>query len=223
MAATIACSAASAPAQTMYRCGSTFQDHPCGGGQAGQAVGAISRTDGARTSPASPRLSAECSQRGMAAQKIKWMREAGKTQQDQVAAAGGDRQDLIADVYRRQGTSAQVRSGVEEDCIAEQERNAQLAAMLGTANRSNGANGSGAASGDGRNDDRVAAAPGVASPARDNTGSNAADNRKATCQQLNSEQDEVRSRQRAGGSVQTMEALRQQDFAIGNKRRMAGC
>jgi len=221
-AATIACSAAPALAQTMYRCGSTFQDHPCGGDQAGQAIGTISRTDAARTSTASPRLSAECSQRGIAAQKIKWMREAGKTQQEQVAAAGGDRQDLIADVYRRQGTSAQVRSAIEEDCMAEQERSAQAAALLASANRAKGANGSGGSSGDGRDNDSVAAAPGVASPARDNTGSNAAD-RKATCQQLNSQLDEIRSRQRAGGDLRAMEELRQQDSAIRNKRRAAGC
>jgi hypothetical protein len=219
MAATIACSAAPASAQTMYRCGSTFQDHPCGGGQASQAIGTLSRPDAARTSTASPRLSAECSQRGTAAQKIKWMREAGRTQQEQVAAAGGKGQDLIADVYRRQGTSAQVRSAIEEDCRAEEERNAQMAALLASASRPKGANGSEGASNDARNNDTVATAPGVASPARDS----AADNKKAACQQLDSQLSEIRTRQRAGGSLQAMEALRQQDAATSNRRRAAGC
>jgi len=223
MAATLSCSAAPAMAQALYRCGSTFQDHPCGGGQSSQAIGTVSRGDTAAPSPASTRPSAECSQRGIAAQRIKWMREAGKTQQEQIAAAGGGQQDLIADVYRRQGTSTQVRAAVEADCMAEQQRNAQAAALLEAANRANGTHGPKGSSGDGRNIGSVATAPTVGTAARDSAAANAADARKAACQQFSSQLDGIRAMQRAGGDVKAMESLKQQDADLRNRRRAAGC
>jgi hypothetical protein len=159
----------------------------------------------------------------VAAQKIKWQREAGRTQQDQVAAAGGDAQGLIADVYRRQGTSAQVRSAIEQDCVAEQARNAQAVALLAAAGKTPGANGSAAAAGDGHANGGAAAAPDGAPAAREPAGPTAADLKKATCQPLDEQLADVRSRQRAGGTVQAMEALRQQDATLTGKRRAAGC
>jgi len=218
--AALACSVLPASAQTMYRCGNAFQDHPCGSGQAGQAIGTGASPAAARASAASPRLSAECAQRGIAAQKIKWMRDAGKTQQDQLAAAGQDQQELIADVYRRQGTSVQVRAAIEDDCIAEQERTAQASALLAAANRAKGGNGAAASPG---NDGVATAPPGAPPPTRTNADANAAAGKAATCQQLTRALDDIRSRQRAGGDVATMETLRQQYLDLGNRRRAAGC
>ncbi len=218
--AAIACSALPASAQTMYRCGNAFQDHPCASGQAGQAIGTNASPAAARPSGPAPRLSAECAQRGIAAQKIKWMRDAGKTQQDQLAAAGQDQQDLIADVYRRQGTSVQVRAAIEDDCMAEQERTAQASALLAAANRAKGGSGPAAPPGN----DSVATAPTSAPPsARNMAEANAAASKKATCQQLNSALEDVRSRQRSGGDVGIMETLRQQASDLANRRRAAGC
>ena len=123
-------------AQTMYRCGNAYQDHPCGGGQAGKVIGVGSSPNAASTAAAASRVSAQCSQRGIAAQKIKWIREAGETQQQQLAAASGSAdRSLVADVYSRQGTSVEVRAAVEADCMAEQDRAAQAAALLEAANR----------------------------------------------------------------------------------------
>ena len=209
----IACSAVPAWAQTMYRCGSSFQDHPCAGSQAGQVIG--NGADAGRTaSSASPRLSAECAQRGIAAQKIKWMREAGKTQQDQLAA-GKDPQDLIAEVYNRQGSSVQVRAAIEQDCMAEQDRNAQAAALLGAANKAKGGNGAASAPAGG-----AAATPAVATqPAPDN----AAAAKASSCKALKSQLDDIRSQQRTGGSVAAMDALRQQYSDTSNRIRTTGC
>ena len=208
----LACSAMLASAQTLYRCASSFQDHPCAGGQAGQAIGTAADA-GRAASSASPRLSAECAQRGIAAQKIKWMREAGKTRQDQLAA-GKDAPDLIADVYNRQGSSVQVRAAIEQDCMADQERNAQAAALIGAANKSKAG-----APGDG-----TAAPPAVAAPpARDNAAANAAAAKAASCLQLKTQLDDIRARQRAGGDVSSMDALRQQYSDTSGKIRATGC
>jgi hypothetical protein len=221
--AALSCSVLPASAQTMYRCGNTFQDHPCGGGQVSRAIGTLSSTDTARNPAASPALGAVCAQRGVAAQKIKWMREAGRTEHEQIAAAG-DRQELIADVYRRQGTSAQVRSAIEADCMAEQERSAQAAALLAAANRTQAGAAQGNSTGGGRDNDGVPVAPGVAS-ARPGAGASAsaAGLRTSTCEGLSRQLDEVRSRQRAGGNLQAVEALRQQYADIEGRRRKAGC
>ena len=211
----VACSAVPASAQTMYRCGSSFQDHPCAGGQAGQVIGNGAGADAGRTaSSASPRLSAECAQRGIAAQKIKWMREAGKTQQDQLAA-GKDSPDLIADVYNRQGSSVQVRAAIEQDCMAEQDRNAQAAALVGAANKAKAGNGAASAPAGG-----AAATPAVAAqPAPDN----AAAAKAASCKALKSQLDVIRSQQRTGGSVAALDALRQQYSDTTGKIRATGC
>jgi hypothetical protein len=109
--AAIACTATSVSAQKMYRCSNTYQDHPCSGGEEGNVVGRGASPDSAAASSASPMVNTACSQRGATAQKMKWAREAGQTQQQQEAAAtGAAERDVVADVYNRQGTSLQGRS-----------------------------------------------------------------------------------------------------------------
>jgi hypothetical protein len=226
--AAIACSAASASAQTMYRCGNAYQDHPCSGGQAGKVFGAGAGvgSEATRTLPASSRPSAQCSQRGIAAQKIKWIREAGKTQQEQAAAAnGGAERDLIADVYGRQGTSVEVRSAVEADCMAEQERAAQIAALLEAANgRKGGSTSPGSRIDAIANESSATSTPAAATPpGADNAGKDDATSKQATCQRLTRQLEDVRSRQRTGNNASGMEQLRQQYRDINDLLRAAGC
>ena len=225
LAAAIACCATAASAQTMYRCGSTYQDHPCGGGQQGQVIGTSPVPGAAPSSPASHGHSAQCVQLGIAAQKIKWMREAGKTQQEQVATAAGRGQgDLIADVYGRHGTSMEVRAAVEQDCVDEQERAAQAAALIDAANRLKAGHGSMESRFDAQGNGGAAAAPNAAPQSTGaDAASNEAANKKATCQSLTRQLDDVRARQRAGSTLQGMEALRQQYRDIGDKIHATGC
>ena len=224
LVAAIACCATAASAQTMYRCGSTYQDHPCGGGQQGQVIGTSPVPGAASSSPASPGHSAQCVQRGIAAQKIKWMREAGKTQEEQVATAGWGQAGLIADVYGRHGTSMEVRAAVEQDCMDEQERAAQAAALIDAANRLKAGHGSVESRFDTQGNGGAAAAPNTAplSTGADAASTEAA-NKKATCQGLTRQLDDVRARERAGSTLQGMEAMRQQYRDIGDKIHAAGC
>src|SRR4051812_3189973 len=91
-------------AQTMYRCGSVYQDRPCEGKDPGKRIGST----GSAQSADKPVADAECAQRGAETLKIVWKREAGASADKQIAdlnaARSGsskmfDERKLIADVY----------------------------------------------------------------------------------------------------------------------------
>lgn len=221
--AAIAAAALPASAQTMYRCGSTFQDHPCGGGQPGQAMATSHAPDAAKASSAAPAVSGICTQFGVAAQKISWKREAGKTQQEQIAENGGER-ELIADVYTRRGSSTEVRAAVERDCMAEHERVIQAAGQAAAANKANINNGTSFAPIETRvNEAGSSSQVDAQQAARDKAAANAAASKRATCQQVNGQLDGIRARQRAGGNAQVMESLRQQYRDVSDRASAAGC
>lgn len=111
-------------AQTMYRCGSVYQDRPCANAQESRIVGRAQPADPAHARPA---LEADCAALGEAAQRIMWRREAGMTAAEQ-QSVHREPANLVADVYRRRGGSVQVRQGIEGDCMAERQRAAQAAA-----------------------------------------------------------------------------------------------
>lgn len=115
-------------AQSLFRCGNTYQDQPCNATQQGKVVG---NTGAARAAAPQPAADAACARRGSQAQKIMWGREAGQTAEVQLAAASSEAdRRLIADVYGRRGGSVEVRAAVEADCAAERERAARAAALL---------------------------------------------------------------------------------------------
>lgn len=115
-------------AQTLYRCGNTYQDKPCSG-QAGKVVTVL------KSGEAGPGLvDAQCSRRGSDAQKLMWARETGALESDMAAKAKtASERELVAVVYRQNGSSAQVRQAVEAACIAEKERAGLIAPPLSTA------------------------------------------------------------------------------------------
>lgn len=123
-----------AQAQKMYRCGSNYQDRPC----SGQDSRVISSSGAGQAAPAAAPVDAACVQRAGDAQKIAWVRESGKTQAEQTSAQPGQR-ELIADVYRRRGSSLEIRNAIESECAAEKERAAQAAALVESALRQGGA------------------------------------------------------------------------------------
>jgi hypothetical protein len=120
-------------AQKMYRCGSNYQDRPC----SGQDSRVISRSGAGQDAPAAAPVDAACARRAADAQKVAWVRETGKTEAEQVAAQPGQR-ELIAQVYRRRGSSVDIRNGIEAECVAEKERAAQAAALLESALKQGG-------------------------------------------------------------------------------------
>lgn len=106
-------------AQTLYRCGKTFQDRPCDAGVEGKAIG---KANTQAIAPASQ--DPVCAQQGSAAQKVRWDKEAGRSEADQIASASqrGLSGEFIHYVYAMTGSAAQVKARVETDCLAEKER-----------------------------------------------------------------------------------------------------
>lgn len=210
---------ASAQAQTMYRCGSVYQDRPCAD-QPGRVVGSSTR---ASQSPTESAVDRDCSQRGAAALKIMWARESGRTEEMQLSSSTHpSERKLISDVYRKRGSSVDVRSAIEADCAAEKGRAAQAAALIEAAGKLT-------------TQDRIAPAPaqneaaGAASRAAAGKEyeasveqSNAA-NKKARCDSLNARVESIRSQQRIGGSASVMDSLNQQRRDTDKALSAAGC
>ena len=87
-----------ARAQNLYRCGSTYQDHPCNGVD-GKVVGRNVQGAG-QGAAAAASLDPACQMRGSAAQKMMWERESGRTLDEQLGKPGVDA-DLARNVYGR--------------------------------------------------------------------------------------------------------------------------
>lgn len=223
LAGAIASFAMAASAQTMYRCASSYQDHPCAGGQAGTVIGVGSPASSAQTAAGTSASSAHCAQRGNAAQKVSWMREAGKTEQEQEASVSGMAQrDLIAEVYSRHGSAVQVRAAVEADCMAEEQRAAQAASLVEAANRLRGGSGTAGARIESTGDTTAPTAAAMPT-ARDNVAANEAANKKARCEGLTSQINDILARQRARNGAAATEQLRQQYRDATDRLRAAGC
>jgi hypothetical protein len=119
LACVLALLACPALAQKAYRCGAVYQDRPCAAAQDGQAV----NTSGAgQAAKADTRVDAECARRGQAALRVAWARESGSTEAEQSAQLRGLDREVLPEVYRLRGSSAEIRRAVEADCMAAKER-----------------------------------------------------------------------------------------------------
>ncbi len=204
---------ASVSAQQMFRCGSTYQDRPCEGKDSKVVVGISNNTAqavGTKTS-----ADVQCARLGVDAQKIKWAREGGRTEEIALAAARtASEKQLIEDVYARSGTSSEVRSGVEADCMAEKERERNAANW--------------------QRKDKRGALPASSSTSAESAseptekqssakGSTADSTKKTRCDNITAAMEMVRKNQRSGGDSATMEDLRQQQRDADKMMRDAGC
>jgi|GEM_PF-733333 len=130
--ALLACSQASL-ADDLYRCGNSYQDRPCKGTknsylETKKSTPKVIKAENESTSV----IDANCQQRGEAAKTIAKLREAGKTQEQQINAASDvTSQALIKEVYNRRGSALQIQYAFEHDCmqLIEKERltNKQIA------------------------------------------------------------------------------------------------
>ncbi|WP_374592683.1 hypothetical protein [Aquabacterium sp.] len=208
-----------AVAQKMYRCGSVYQDHPCAGEQPGKVIG----HSGATLSEGSPKVDADCTARGVRSQKISWSREAGRTQDEQLRDAPQDTA-LINEVYSQRGTAGAVRAAVEASCMAAKERALQAAALTNAAAKLRGDDAAAAPS-------QAAPAPAANNPGNTATADDAARRRaesdavskKLKCGSIANRIRSIRDSQRAGGSGEAMDRLKQQLQEMEGASRDAGC
>ena len=210
--------ASSAFAQTMYRCGSVYQDHPCAGAQ---PEGKVVKNYGG-TGAVSTTSDAECKDRGARTLKIVWAREAGASADRQMAdARSHDDRKLISEVYAKRGSAPEVRAAIETDCIAEKEKAAQLSALLK-------AQGLGPAS-----SNQAPPAQGTQPSEADQSAADArrrqqvaareALSKKQDCDNLKSRREHILSEQRSGGSISRMEDLNRRRESVDNDMRKTGC
>ena len=214
-----------AQGQGLYRCGNQYQQFPCASGQPGKPVNA---SGAGKSAAASTATDAECAARGMASQKIMWAREAGATQDKQLAelrANGqhdGAQTKLIAAVYARRGTVPEVRAAIEAECAAEKDKAAQAAALRAAAAKLDGQGATAPAAGTAAPASRPA--DGSASPIQASAAGTAATGAsKSQCESYVRQLDSIRNSQRNSGSVAQMESLNNQRRAIEANQKAAGC
>jgi hypothetical protein len=223
--------------QTMYRCGNKYQDRPCDAGQKSRAVGSTGVDSGPApgTAPAAGagsagavRSAAQCAQLGQDALKIVWSREGGATQERlESEAKTGRERNFVRDVYRRRGSAPQVQAAVEADCIAEREKEAQAAALEAAAARLRGEQreaGSGSPIPIESRPPPSAAEVQAAEQQRARAAADRdAESKKRVCARFNASMDDLRARERRGGSVGTMDAMREERRSLQSEMSSNGC
>ena len=214
-----------AQSQGLYRCGNQYQQFPCAGGQQSKTVNA---TGAGKSAAASTVTNAECAARGAASQKIMWAREAGATQDKQLAdlRANGQGESaqtkLIAAVYARRGTVPEVRAAIEAECVSEKDTAAQAAALRAAAAKLDG-QGTGAPAAGTATPVSKPADNSVSASQASASGTAAADAKKSQCESYVRQLDSNRLSQRSGGSTAQMESLNNQRRSIEANQKAAGC
>ena len=209
----IATAPASLSAQTMYRCGSVFQDRPCENGLQGKIIGTNRASNSSEVS-AKPVLDLSCTRRGEEAKKIIWSREGGASAEKLMAeASSGEQRRLIANVYAIRGNSADVRGAIENECMAEKSR----ARQGGNFDNEYGGNQT-------RNDEKKASAASVQEKSSGvMADENVIKNKRALCDNLNGQIKSIRDQQRAGGDSRVIDGLNRQKYNLDSALRLGGC
>ena len=212
-----------ATAQTMYRCGSNYQDRPCDAGQKGKPIGRATGPSEAATTPASGAATPECRQRGQDSLAVVYAWEGGATPDRQIdeisrksipeSRKSFERQ-LVADVYRQRGTAAAVRSRIEAECMKELEERARAAALADALMRS-GARPPGTAS--------APAATTAAKATPQTVNQPQLDAKQQRCNALDAQLRGNQNQQRAGGSISTLEKLRNDQRELETQRQASAC
>ena len=201
-------------AQTMYRCGSSYQDRPCDNAQQGKIIGTVSTSRPAGAAE-KPLIDLSCTRRGEEAKKIIWSREGGAQQDKLMAqATSAESRKLIADVYAIRANSSEVRAAIERDCMAEKARAGQVSYPLDDV-----------APAPSRNAERTLASAADMDKRAENQArnENAGARKRAQCELLKSQLANNRNQQRNGGAGAAMDSLNQQRRDRESELKTAGC
>jgi hypothetical protein len=206
-------------AQTMYRCGSVYQDRPCDAGQKGKVVGSTGTDAPAATAGG---VDPGCVQRGRDSNKIVWAREGGATEERLLSEAASESQRrLIRNAYRRPGAASTVQAAVEADCVAEKQREEEQAAVAIAAALKARREGGGT----GVQSSTVQASPdtGAQEQAAQKRAEREANARKRQCASYNDDMEQLRNQERAGGSARAMDSLNEQRRSLREQMSKTGC
>ncbi len=208
-------------AHALYRCGNVYQDKPCANPESEVRLAPTGRSaTGAPAAATGTAFAQVCARMGQEAQKVAWKREAGATQEKQLAELppGGSREEMtqvIASVYSRRGSAPEIKTAVEAECHAEKQREADKAAAL-AALQPKGAKPvpadiqGGASAQEGGPKQAVTTRAPAADP-------------RSACRNLRSMDASLREQMRAGGSASTMEMLNGQRRMLDQRLSDARC
>jgi hypothetical protein len=213
-----------AGAQTMYRCGSMYQDHPCESGQKGRVIGNTGA--GRAAAPSAAATDAECAQRGRDSMKIVWAREGGATEDRMLSEAGSEAQrSLVRDAWRRPGSANVVSEAIQADCVTQKAKDERAALLMDEALKARKeATGVPSAA-----PAPVApVGPGANTAERDETMRRELEARNAevkrrNCSRMQSELDDLNRRARVGGNAAAMERFSESRRSVESRMRSEGC
>ena len=220
------CLLSAGAAHAVYRCGNVYQDRPCDekGPQTHLTPGmkAAPSTAPSAATAASP-FAATCARAGEEAQKIVWKREAGATQERQMAELPntGSRAamaNIIDSVYRKRGTAPEIRAAIEAECVAEKQKEADDAAALKLLLQSRQAGGAGGAAP--ALNSTAADAPADAPAARK---AQAPTGPSSSCTSWRSDLETVNAELRRGGNAVRMEQLQNRRRDVEKQMRDGRC
>lgn len=211
----------------MYRCGNSFQDTPCINGNNSKATQSPTKVNGspAHQSTASAlKVDADCKQRGDDAKKIMWLREAGKTQAQQLEnTTDYNTKALIRDVYNHRGTSLEVKNAIEQACMQQKEQDKLANQLMLEAQHLKGTNTH-------QTNIPVSSKVQIESASTDTKiGENQPrtkhndEDHKTTCSALKDNAERISALRRKGGGANYMNDLKQRQIEIENSTRASGC
>ena len=213
---------AQAGAQTMYRCGSVYQDRPCDAGKAGRVVGSTGATGAAATQ--SSGVDPECVQRGRDSNKIIWAREGGASEERLLSEASSAKERrLIQNAYRRPGAATTVQAAVEADCVAEKQREQQESAIAIAAALKAQREGGGAPAQSLQQGAGSAGQEQAVQIAAQQRAEREADQKRQQCERYSQDMESLVRKERSGGSATRMDSLNEQRRSLRDQMSRAGC
>jgi hypothetical protein len=155
---------------------------------------------------------------------VVWAREGGATEERLVSEAGSAEQKrLVRDVYRRPGAASTVQAAVVADCIAEKQKLEQDAALAAAAAIRAQREGTLPSSAAAQPTAAVQPDPEAQARARAEREAAQAASKKRVCAQYASQMDDLTARERAGGSAQAMDRLRDSRRQLQARMSSSGC
>ena len=199
----------------LYRCGNAFQDTPCPGAIKSKVIANTNHSP--KLNNTNETVDIDCSQRGEIAKKIMWMREIGKTAQDQTSTATDSlTKQIIAQVYQLKGSSPQVKAMNERECMLQKEKDLLFAKMMVDAQRRNETSSANPAT---INNQQQNPIENKSKPQTSKENPNI----KAACNSYPSQLEAIAAKRKKGGSVGYMEELKFSQLKVETEAKLLGC
>ena len=214
-----------ASAADVYRCGNNFQDTPCAHSNDLKKVkSTVKETSYSTQKPSTPPFNsdADCRQRGDAAKKIMWLREVGKTKEQQVESAQDQHtKALVENVYNHRGTSIEVKNAIEQECMQQKEQDKLAHQLMIESQRLRGNVSTNIDAS--TNDKAPIQSVQVESNSHTDQQHTNHDRHEEICSSLKTSAERIATQRRRGGSASYMNNLKQKQEEIQTSIRASDC